>query len=237
MAARDMRVREVGPRRVQMVQLARENRDGRVHLELLDSDRGDGFDVPARPVTRGDCANVPRPCPFVSCRHHLYLDVASSGSLILNFPDLEPADLEHSCSLDVADDGRKRDVTVAERMNVTRERTRQIEKNGIRKMKLHRRLLGEFVEGGDVIAPAVPDVATVLKKRRRTSAAQHADLVLHEVRSIPRRTARELADAAELDLRTTRMALGWLRSSGHVDFERYSKQRCLWFPTAKEQSE
>src|SRR4051812_43658731 len=28
-----------------------------------------------RPLRRADCANGPRPCPLVSCRHHLYLDV------------------------------------------------------------------------------------------------------------------------------------------------------------------
>lgn len=29
-----------------------------------------------RPRTRGDCLTMPRPCPWVGCRHHLLLDVA-----------------------------------------------------------------------------------------------------------------------------------------------------------------
>src|SRR3954454_13361241 len=28
-----------------------------------------------RPLTREECKSMPRPCPFVSCSHHLYLDV------------------------------------------------------------------------------------------------------------------------------------------------------------------
>src|SRR4030095_9996023 len=28
-----------------------------------------------RPQTREECTNMQRPCPFVSCAHHLYLDV------------------------------------------------------------------------------------------------------------------------------------------------------------------
>ncbi len=32
-------------------------------------------DVHARPRTRGDCADGPRPCPWYRCRHHLGLEV------------------------------------------------------------------------------------------------------------------------------------------------------------------
>lgn len=58
-----------------------------------------------RPQTRGDCAGVPRPCPFIACRHHLYLDVTAVGSVRINFPGLEPSDMhpERSCALDVAE--------------------------------------------------------------------------------------------------------------------------------------
>ena len=34
-----------------------------------------------RPSTRGDCANIERPCPFVACRHHIYLEVRCNGGL------------------------------------------------------------------------------------------------------------------------------------------------------------
>ncbi len=34
-----------------------------------------------RPRVRGDCANGPRPCPWVSCRYHLALHVTATGSI------------------------------------------------------------------------------------------------------------------------------------------------------------
>lgn len=81
-----------------------------------------------RPKTRGDCVGGHRPCPFVSCRHHLYLDVnPRTGSLKLNFPHLEPWELKETCSLDVADMGGKMLEEVGELANITRERARQIE--------------------------------------------------------------------------------------------------------------
>ena len=82
-----------------------------------------------KPRTRGDCASFGRPCPYVSCRHHLYLDVDErSGSIRLNYQDKEVWELEHSCSLDIAESPH--DLTledVGEIMAVTRERVRQIE--------------------------------------------------------------------------------------------------------------
>lgn len=56
-----------------------------------------------RPKTRGDCVDGIRPCPFVGCKHHLYLDVTPSGSVKLNFPDLEPDQMGETCALDIAD--------------------------------------------------------------------------------------------------------------------------------------
>src|SRR5689334_22961695 len=51
-----------------------------------------------RPRTRAECGDVPRPCPFVSCKHHLYLDVSRrTGSIKLNFPDLEVWEMTTSC--------------------------------------------------------------------------------------------------------------------------------------------
>lgn len=85
-----------------------------------------------RPQTRGDCATFERPCPFVSCKYHLYLDVSpKTGSIKFNFPDREPWELEDTCVLDVAD---ACDVTlerVGELMNLTRERVRQLEICGL----------------------------------------------------------------------------------------------------------
>ena len=81
-----------------------------------------------RPLTRADCVDAPRPCPFVSCRHHLYLDARDDrASIKFNFPDKEPWDLKHSCALDLVDGGAKTLDEVGSLMNLTRERVRQIE--------------------------------------------------------------------------------------------------------------
>ena len=59
-----------------------------------------------RPKCREECATMPRPCPFVSCSHHLYLDVnPETGAIKLNFPHLEVWEMPETCSLDVADRG------------------------------------------------------------------------------------------------------------------------------------
>jgi hypothetical protein len=41
-------------------------------------------ELPERPRTRADCVDGPRPCPWVSCRYHLLVDVKPSGALLLN---------------------------------------------------------------------------------------------------------------------------------------------------------
>lgn len=91
----------------------------------------------ARPRSRGDCRDDARPCPWVSCRHHLYLDVnPDTGSIKINRPDLEPWDLAESCALDVADRGGMTLEAVGELMNITRERTRQVEVRGLLKLRM-----------------------------------------------------------------------------------------------------
>jgi len=81
-----------------------------------------------RPVTRGDCVAHARPCLFVSCKHHLYLDVSPrTGSIKLNFPDLDVSEMTESCVLDIADRGGTLVEEVGTIMNLTRERIRQVE--------------------------------------------------------------------------------------------------------------
>lgn len=90
-------------------------------------------DVP-RPRTRAECAAIEGPCPWVGCRHHLYLDVLPSGNIKLNFPDLEPDELEVSCALDVADVGGVSLEQAGAYMNLTRERARQVQESGLGKL-------------------------------------------------------------------------------------------------------
>jgi hypothetical protein len=83
--------------------------------------------VSNRPLTRGECIDGPRPCPWVSCQYHLYLDVTDKGSLKLNFPDLEVWELPATCALDMAELGPMTLEETGYYMNMTRERIRQIE--------------------------------------------------------------------------------------------------------------
>ena len=89
-----------------------------------------------RPKSRGECANVARPCPYVSCKYHLYIDVnPTTGSIKINFPDLEVWELTHSCALDVAGQGGITLEEVGEILNLTRERIRQVEVRGLLKLR------------------------------------------------------------------------------------------------------
>ena len=90
-----------------------------------------------RPKTRAECRGEARPCPWVACKFHLYLDVnPETGSIKINFPDLEPEDMKDTCSLDVAERGGITLEEVGEIMNLTRERIRQVEVRGLLKLKM-----------------------------------------------------------------------------------------------------
>jgi hypothetical protein len=136
-------------RRITQVELAA----GRAELRAL------GGDEPyARPMKRGDCqwcavcqsardgkndALSPlacgheitevlqrsRPCVFAACKYSLYLDVSETGSIILNFPHLEPGQMpaDRSCALDLSERGSMTLEEVAVVTNLTRERIRQVE--------------------------------------------------------------------------------------------------------------
>lgn len=90
---------------------------------------------PERPRTRGACVDGPRPCPWVGCRHNLYLDVRMVGSITRNFPAIDPDEMGASCALDEAEHGGMTLENVAVRMGFTRERARQLEASGLRKIR------------------------------------------------------------------------------------------------------
>lgn len=90
----------------------------------------------------------PRPCPWVSCRHHLYLDVTEpyegpgggvrSAVVTSHLGELE--DLPETCSLDVADRGVNTLEQISLLFGVVRERVRQIEAKALGQPSLRRLL-------------------------------------------------------------------------------------------------
>ena len=105
------------------------------------------------PLTRGECEGGSRPCPCVSCKHHLFLDVSPrTGSIKLNYPDLEPWELSPSCALDVADHGELTLEEVGELMNWSRERARQVEKEALGKLRVRAVKLQELREVFGLVA-------------------------------------------------------------------------------------
>ena len=142
---RSRRKREVRARTISVKRMTkRELELGRMLYPEVDVDR---------PVTRTDCANGARPCPFVSCKHHLYLDVsARTGAIKLNFPDLEVWEMNETCALDVADRGGTTLEEVGAIMNLTRERIRQVEVKGLAKLQALKDMsaLRDYVDEGPV---------------------------------------------------------------------------------------
>lgn len=145
-----------------------------------------------RPRTRGDCVNGIRPCPWVGCRHHLYLDVhAETGAITLNFPAKDddgktsrPGDrrgpedsavpvwqLKHSCSLDVADLGGLNGPEMGDLLELTKERIRQIEVSALGHLRGYAGELGHEVEARAIyVAPPGPAVVVRTSTRRPPSS-------------------------------------------------------------------
>ncbi len=100
-----------------------------------------------RPRTRAECPSI-RPCPFVSCRYHLYLDVTRRGRVRVNFPDQEVDDLEQSCALDLADTGPRTLEEIGQLMGgISRERVRQIEQSALTMLRNRgARPIADFLE-------------------------------------------------------------------------------------------
>jgi len=115
-----------------------------------------------KPRARSECVDGPRPCPFVSCKHHLYIDVSPrTGAIKLNFPDLEVWEMNESCALDVADRGGTTLEDVGAIMNLTRERIRQVEVKALAKMEALNDMeaLREYVDEGPIGRRRLPTLS------------------------------------------------------------------------------
>ncbi|HEY5956788.1 MAG TPA: sigma factor-like helix-turn-helix DNA-binding protein [Polyangiaceae bacterium] len=116
-----------------------------------------------KPHTRAECVEGLRPCPFVSCKHHLFIDVsARTGAIKLNFPDLEAWEMNESCALDVADRGGTTLEDVGAIMNLTRERIRQVEVKALAKLEALSDMsaLRDYVDEGPVGRRRLPKLVT-----------------------------------------------------------------------------
>jgi hypothetical protein len=117
--------RRSGANRARSIRVSRATRNERDRAARRATELEQEFE---RPSLRSQCVDGPRPCPFVSCKHHLYLDVSrATGTIKLNFPELEVWELAESCALDVAEQGAQPVERTSTLLNVTRERIRQIE--------------------------------------------------------------------------------------------------------------
>ena len=90
-----------------------------------------------RPKSRSECQDGPRPCPFVGCKFHLFLDITPRGGLRVPHGEEPEAlfELKETCALDVADRGGLTLEAVARLQSITRERVRQIELGALEKYK------------------------------------------------------------------------------------------------------
>lgn len=97
------------------------------------------------PRTRAECEDGPRPCPWMRCRYHLWLEIRKSGSL--KFMHMKPAlalarntefpeGLPPSCALDEAEKGAMTLRQVAERVGLTNQRVEQILQDVIKRSQL-----------------------------------------------------------------------------------------------------
>ena len=116
-------------KRAELEELLRQNSDPEMAGLIEDVEN-------IRPRNRNECADGHRPCMYVACKHHLFLDVnQETGSIKFNFPEKDFSEMKETCALDVADRGGITLEEVGEILNLTRERIRQVEVKGLTKLR------------------------------------------------------------------------------------------------------
>lgn len=97
-----------------------------------------------RPTTRAECRGGVRPCPWVSCKSHLGLDVLPErGGMLLLRPEVFEADedgdaVEESCAEDVAEQAGADGLSyeeIGELMGLSRQSVYQFEQRALAKLK------------------------------------------------------------------------------------------------------
>ncbi len=88
-----------------------------------------------RPRVRAECPPDDEPCPFVSCRHHLALDLTPTGKVRLRFPDREVWELEETCALRAANSEQMSAPEVAAKLNISRAQVHLDEVRAMKKLR------------------------------------------------------------------------------------------------------
>lgn len=127
-----------------------------------------------KPKTRGACERrglgTRRPCPYVSCKHHIALDVTFSGSIKHTRPGLAVDEFEHTCTLALADGGGMTLEDVGAVLNLTRERVRQIEGDALARLRAllppdARAMLDAFLDAERLAEPRTPALPAPVVRR------------------------------------------------------------------------
>lgn len=88
-----------------------------------------------RPEVYGDCGDIPPGCPFVSCRHSIFLDVDRMGKIRHRFPGKEPDEVgQELCSLKIAERGGLDEREMSESLGMSHQRVNAIIHSAIRKL-------------------------------------------------------------------------------------------------------
>jgi hypothetical protein len=161
-----------------------------------------------RPRTRADCLRAKRPCPWVTCRHHLYLDIRADGVVRVNFPS-GPRSMLATCALDLAEDGPRTLDQVSMLMGMSRERVRQIEERALVKLRYAIRRDDMGYAGTDMEAEdgaLVREDTLALQEQTEAQRRKNERLAVKEARKEARRVAaiaraERLANIARLSQR------------------------------------
>jgi transposase-like protein len=146
-----------------------------------------------RPRTRAECPEA-RPCPWVSCRHHLSIDEGQHRIRLLAEPDA----LIETCALDVAALGGQTRDEVGALLGLTRERVRQIEAGALKRIRAAGIELGDYTDH-----EPVDDRSRLAREIGDSRAGDAAEAAAE----------REAAEAARVD------GLEWGSGSRHVAAE------------------
>lgn len=92
-----------------------------------------------RPSVYADClaqhlGSEHRPCPFASCEHHLMFRIVD-GEIVLNFHTEDIDELPYTCAVHEASGDEMTLEAIALRLNISKERVRQLQNIALAKLK------------------------------------------------------------------------------------------------------